>query len=135
MRKRDVAILFALGGMIVAELLIIVFLLYFATLPFFIFLIVVWLKLISFFLIGFIAVFLVMTIIGKKPEELVATWINNLRESMRFLPTSVILTFLLIILCTILGALFVYLLKRVYALSSVKAFLAPLQHWIAIQLK
>lgn len=135
MRKREMILLWLMSTIIIVELMVLLFLVYFSTMPFFLFIFVSAIKLLSFFLIGFIALFLVLTIIGKKPADLIASWFQALRESLKFFWTSIILTFTTLIVCTAVGFSIVYCLKRFYYLPDMQFIMRTVQQWVSQRIR
>ena len=134
MRKRDVILLWVMGAVVGFELLALSFLVYFSALPFFLFIFIAVLKLFSFFLIGLIAIFLTLTIFGRKPEAILKNWFDSVKDSFKFFGTSLLLTILMAIICVLLGALIAVLLKRLYCTSSIYQFVGVIRGWIEARL-
>ncbi|MBP7217247.1 MAG: hypothetical protein KBA46_08210, partial [Candidatus Omnitrophica bacterium] len=129
MGKKESLLLWILGIILSFEMLVLSSLVYFATLPFFLLLFIVLLKMLSLFLIGFIVLFLFLTLLGKKPEEMIKSWLQNARESMRFLGSSFALVAVAFPVCVMGGALVVFLLKKMFAMPFLATTVNTMQLW------
>jgi len=133
MNRKELIIVWLLGLFLFFELVLLLSLVYFTTLPFFLFIFTVTLKLLSFFLIGATAAFSVLIMLGIRLEFTIEAWRQHLKETLRFMGSSFTLTFLLIISCVLLGALIAFLLKKVFLLPSMKEMTGAIRHWVATQ--
>jgi hypothetical protein len=133
MEKKELIIVWILGTIMSIELVALLSLVYFTKLPFFLFIFTVTLRLLSFFFLGATALFSIFVLLGIKLEFTLEAWKNHLKESLRFLGSSFILTFTMIIACVLLGALIWLLLKKVYLLPTPRAMLDSIRRWVAAQ--
>lgn len=133
MRKRELIALWIISLLLGAELLILWFLIYFANLPFFLFLFTVALRILSIFSIGVITLLLVLVIVSIRPGEPFESWKAHFKEYLRFFLSSFFLSCLMAIACLALGALVCLLLKRVFLLPSFKDSVSAIKNWVAEQ--
>jgi hypothetical protein len=131
MRKRDLAIIWVLITFMLIELSTLLSLVYFTKLPFFLFVFTVALRLLSFFLIGATALFLILVLLGIRLELTIESWQEHIKETARFIGSSFVLTFLMIALCVVLGLLIALLLRRFYFLPGTQAGMISIRNWIA----
>jgi hypothetical protein len=133
MRKRELVIVWVLLMFMFLELSALLSLVYFTKLPFFLFVFTVALKLLSFFLIGATALFSVLILLGIKPEITIDTWKEYVKETLRFIGSSFILTSIAFCLCVALGALIMLLLKKFYFLPNTQVFFKSLSRWVSLR--
>ncbi|HTZ11940.1 MAG TPA: hypothetical protein VMD04_06185 [Candidatus Margulisiibacteriota bacterium] len=133
MRKRELVIVWVLLMLMFLELSALLSLVYFTQLPFFLFAFTVALRLLSFFLVGATALFSLLILLGIKPEITIEAWKEYVKEAVRFIGSSFILTFIAFCLCVALGALIMFILKKFYFLPSTQIFLRSLSRWVALR--
>jgi len=133
MRKRELVIIWVLMMLMLLELSALLFLVYFTQLPFFLFVFTVALKLLSFFLIGATALFSLLILLGIKPEITIEVWKEHVKETVRFIGSSFVLTFISFCLCVAVGALITLLLKKLYLLPNTQEFLKSLSRWVFLR--
>ncbi len=102
-------------------------LVYFTKLPFFFFIFAVVIRLFSFFLIGAVALFALLTILG------IEWWRQHMRELARFFGTSVIATVMIIAGCILMGLAIFFVLRKVYFTTSIGHALEAASMWVARQ--
>ena len=108
-------------------------LVYFTKLPFFFLIFAVVIRLFSFFLIGAVALFALLTILGIKPQFTIEWWRQHMRELARFFGTSVIATVMIIAGCILMGLAIFFVLRKVYFTTSIGHALEAASMWVARQ--
>jgi hypothetical protein len=102
-------------------------LVYFARLPEFIALFVAFVRLFSPWFIGFNIVFLVFTLFTKGIKFTWEFWRDYIKELLRFFTLSFIITAVVIVVSTVLGARLGIFADRISALPTIK----EMQQWVA----
>jgi ABC-type spermidine/putrescine transport system permease subunit II len=86
---------------------------------------------VSFFVRGFIAVFFVFTVSGIRPEMTLEWWIAHVREYLRSLIGSLLLSATIIALSICLGTGLALALEQAFLLPPLQAA----RHWVATHMK
>jgi hypothetical protein len=127
MNKRQLIIALAIMlSLFVVEFIVLMFMIYMSTMPIFLFLFTLALRLFSFFLLGFIVVFLLFTVAGIKPQFTIEWWIMHLHEYTKYFNSIVVISIIAILLSTILGGVLALLTERFFLLPHMKS----LNHWV-----
>jgi hypothetical protein len=130
MYRKEITIVWILAIMLILELSILLFLVYFADLPLFLTVFVRTLKLLSpIFLLSYV-LFLVLVIFGKGKLLVARLWKDFLRELFRLFILSFIIALITLIISVIIGTTIVLLLKYMYSLPNTKGILTPLRKWV-----
>lgn len=122
-----------MGILLLTELLGLVFLIYFTRMSVFLAIFIDVLRILSPVFLGVYAVFFIAIMFDRGRELTVKTWGEYLRELLRFFFVSLVITLAIIGLCALLGALLGLLLKKIYALPTVRAVIESLREWVATQ--
>ncbi len=114
----------------IIETWLLIAVIFFSQLPFFLAVITVALRMFVFFLVMFVAAFLVFTVSGIRPELTLEWWIAHVKEYLRTFGGSVLLTAMLITLSICFGTAFALLLERIFLSSTFQG----LRQWVAIHI-
>jgi len=129
-QKIALLIMVALIGVELAALMSLV---YFTKLPFFFLILAVIIKLFSFFLLGAVALFVILTMMGIKPKFTIEWWRQHMRELAHFFGTSVLATSMTIAGCVVMGVGIVFLLRTIYLKTTLGHGIERASIWIAQQ--
>ena len=113
------------------EIIILMFMIYFATLPLFLFLFTMGLRMLSIFLLGFIIMFVIFTLLGIKPELTIEWWIMHVRELTKKPFVAILMSIGVIAISIIAGAALALLTERIFLLPIMK----KMNYWVLTNLK
>lgn len=133
LNKAQKIALLAMATFIGIELAALMSLVYFTKLPFFFLLFAVAIRLFSFFLLGAVALFAILTMLGIKPQFTIEWWRQHMYELSRFLGTSVIATAMTIAGCIVMGVGIVLFLRTIYSKTTLGHVIEAGSIWVARQ--
>ena len=128
--KREWRIIWILVGLLSAELLMLIVLIYFAKLVLFFYLFLGFLRLVSPFLLVSNIAFLVFVLFGKGKTRTAILWTEDLRKSLKFFALSFVISIVAISVCACLGALLGFSAAGVASWHTLK----EIKEWIALRL-
>lgn len=129
-QKIAVFVMIALVGL---ELTALMSLVYFTRIPFYFLIFAVMIRLVSFFLLGGVALFLILTMLGIKPDFTIEWWHQHMRDLARFFGTSLVSAALTIVACVLMGVGIVFLLKKIYTGTALGTIVETIRVWVAQQ--
>lgn len=124
-------IMMVMGALLLLELIILLSMIYFAGLPFFLFLFTLGLRIVSIALLGFIVVFIVFTALGIRPELTIEWWILHVREFTRKPFAVIFISIAALMFSIISGAALAIITENFFLLPIMK----KLNLWILTNIK
>ena len=115
-----------LGG----ELFVLCFLMYFANLPFFLFLFTVVLRVLSYFFLGATILLLILIIMSIRPDEPFQAWVEHFKEYLRNIGSSFLLASLTTMVSLLAGFTISFLLQRLMGLPALRDIMQALKNWV-----
>ena len=113
------------------EFIVLMFVVFFANMSCLLFLFTLFLRIASFFLLGFSTLFLIFTLMGLQPKLTLEWWIMHLKDHTRFFGSVFVSSTVAIVVSVLLGAALALLTERFF-LSS---FMERLHQWVLTNLK
>jgi len=121
--RRELIIVYALAGLLILEILGLVLLIYYARFPAFIALFIEVLRILSPMLFGLNLIFVFVNFLSRGQELILGSWKDYLLESFKVFVLSFTITLALIVVSSLLGALILFSLRKIYSIPTLRVLL------------
>ena len=128
--RRDVILIYALSGIFVLELLILLLLIYYSRFPLFIAIFITSLRTLSPIFLCVNIIFLISMIFIKGKKLIVQSWKLFWSELVSYSILSFVITIFLMTLSALLGTFFTMLLRRISHVPTMQDVLTSLRIWV-----
>ena len=133
MTKEQLRAAWVIGAFMALEMLALWSLAFFARLPYFFFIFLRALKILSPLFLWIYAVIFLLVIFGKGREFAWVYWKEYLLETLRFFVLSLFISLAILVISAFSGVVAWFVLKRLNALPAINSVMDTIRSWVAAQ--